>query len=95
MHEPSCVHDPSTGTFRSSNNVIAYVASQRRVLPVGPGRSVRISFVGMTTNQGRGVAVAIWGRRNARTGKVPRLLRIYTLCTKAGVGQFNVPPAPV
>ena len=72
---------------------MAYVASDRRVLTVGPNRGVRISFVGITSDQGRGVAVAIWGRRVGKLPR-PRLLRIYTLCTKNGVGQINVPPAP-
>jgi hypothetical protein len=70
--------------------VIAWVASTRKVLPVLPGRRVHISFVGIHARAGRVVAVAIWGHRN-RQGKRPSLRRIYTLCTKDGVGQFNVP----
>jgi hypothetical protein len=68
--------------------VAGYVASQKRILRILPGRKVRISFVGITTQEGRGVAVAIW-----RSGVKP-VRRIYTLCGNAGVGQFNVPPAP-
>ena len=80
--------------FRGAQRVVAYVASERRVLRIGVGRTVRISFVGINSNQGRGVAVAIWGPRLNRNLPRPRLLRIYTLCTKNGVGQINVPPAP-
>lgn len=78
--------------FAGQQRVIAFVASDRRLLPVLPGRRVRIDFRGITSNQGRGVGVAIWGRKDPRTGLRPRVLRIYTLCTKNGVGQINVPP---
>jgi hypothetical protein len=84
------VHLPAA--FRGQTSVVAYVASHRRTLRVGAGRSVRIDFRGITTQQGRGVAVAIWGRRTA-SGRRAKITRIYTLCTTDGVGQFNVPPS--
>jgi hypothetical protein len=74
--------------YRGLKAVVAYVGSERRILRVLPGRKVHISFVGVQGRQGRGVAVAIW-RRN-----IAPVRRIYSLCTKRGVGQFNVPPAP-
>ena len=67
--------------------VVSFVASDRRILRIVNGQ-VLVDFRGITSNQGRGVAVAIW-----RRGVKP-VRRIYTLCTKNGVGQFNVPPAP-
>lgn len=95
---PSCtsrrvvtIHLPVA--FRGSNRVVVFVASHRRVLTVLPGRRVRVSFVGIRAREGRLVAVAIWGRRNPRTGQVPRVTRFYALCARDGVGQVNVPPA--
>jgi len=77
--------------FAGRRAVVAFVASHRRVLRVLPGRRVRISFAGIRAREGRVVAVAIWGRRGAN-GRVPRLVRLYTVCSTDGVGQLNVPP---
>lgn len=74
--------------YRGLRIVAAYVASEPQTLRVKPGRKIHISFVGVSGRRGRGVAVAIW-----RQGIRP-VLRIYSLCTNVGVGQFNVPPAP-
>lgn len=74
--------------FGHVTQVIAFIGSKRRVLTVRQSdRTVRISFAGVRSSAGRGVAVAIW-----RRGGVPPVRRIYTLCTERGVGQFNVPP---
>lgn len=69
-----------------------FAGSIRALLPVGPDRSVRVSFRGVRGTQGRGVAIAIWGAQRIN-GRRPRVLRIYTLCSQRGVGQVNVPPA--
>ena len=63
----------------------AFVASHRRFLHVSPTRRVTIDFRGIRAAQGRGVAVAI------RRRGLPSVLRVYTLCTRDGVGQVNVP----
>ena len=82
------IHLPRT--FDGQRAVAVFAGSQRRLLRVGAGRSVRVSFRGVSSNAGRGVAIAIWGRR--LNGRRPHLTRVYTLCSKRGVGQFNVPP---
>jgi hypothetical protein len=71
--------------YRDLRSLVVYVGSERRRLPVRNGQ-VRISFVGVRSTAGRGVAVSAWigGRRVAT--------RLYTLCTQRGVGQVNVPP---
>lgn len=78
--------------FAGQRAVIVFVASQRRLLRVLPGRKVRVSFRGVRTVRGRPVAVAIWGRRSVTTGRRPNVTRLYALCTDRGVGQINVPP---
>lgn len=82
--------------FAGSRRVIAFVASHRKLLTVSESRSIRVSFAGIRTQTGRVVAVAIWGRKN-RLGLRPRELRLYSICAKdgAGIGQINVPPAPL
>ena len=83
------IHLPRS--FDGQRAVVAFAGSKRRVLRVGSNRSVRVNFAGVKSSAGRGVAVAIWGRR--LNGRRPHLTRIYSLCTERGVGQFNVPPA--
>lgn len=83
------IHLPRT--FNGQRTVAVFAGSQRVVRRVGPGRSVRVSFRGVSGTSGRGVAIAIWGQRI--DGRRPHLTRVYTLCSKRGVGQFNVPPA--
>jgi Collagen triple helix repeat (20 copies) len=67
--------------------VRAFIASHERFLHVSPTRRVTINFRGIRASQGRGVAVVI------RRRGFPSVLRIYTLCTRDGVGNINVPPA--
>jgi hypothetical protein len=83
------VHLPRS--FAGQRNVAVFAGSLRRTLPVRAGRAVRVSFRGVRSTAGRGVAIAIWGRRI--NGVRPHLTRVYTLCSERGVGQFNVPPA--
>jgi len=83
------VHLPPS--FAGQRAVVVFAGSTRRLIPVRPGRAVRVSFRGVSSTAGRGVAIAIWGRRI--NGRRPHLTRVYTLCSKRGVGQFNVPPA--
>jgi len=85
------VHLPKT--FAGAKRVVAFVASQRRLLRVLPGRRVRISFAGIKAPVGgKVVAVSIWGRKNVN-GVRPRLTRIYTIGTRNGVAYVNVGPS--
>lgn len=86
------IHLPKS--FAGSERVIAYVASQRKVLKVNADGSVDVSLAGIKVPAGgKVVAVAIWGKKDPK-GAVPRMLRLYTIGTDDGVGQVNVPPAP-
>ena len=79
--------------FGNPRFVVAYVAGDRRLLPVRNGK-VLIDFRGLQApSTGKIVAVAIYGRKVGNRPR-PRLTRIYAIGTSQGIAYVNVGPRP-
>ena len=96
MLEPAHDHgDAPDASSAPAASVAAWVAGDRRLLRVGPGRRVFIDLRGLQAfpRVGKIVAVSIWGRRIGERPR-PRLTRLYSICTARGIAYVNVGPRP-